>query len=80
MTERTRSQIPAAETGFLRRVAGVSLRDKMRRSVIHEELGVELLPLYVERNQFLWFGHLVRMPPGCLPMEVFQAHPAGKSP
>ena len=31
MTERTRSWIQAAEMGFLRRVAGVSLRDKVRR-------------------------------------------------
>ena len=26
------------------------------------------------------FGHLVRMPPGRLPREVFQARPAGKRP
>ena len=39
MTERTRIQ--AAEMGFLRRVAGVSFRDKVRSSVIWEGLGVE---------------------------------------
>ena len=64
MTERTRSQIQAAEMGFLRRVAGVSLRDKVRSSVIPEGLGVEPLLLCVERSQLRWFGHLVRMPPG----------------
>ncbi len=37
-------------------------------------------PLSTERSQLRWFGHLVRMPPGCLPVEVFQAHPAGKRP
>ena len=26
-----------------------------------------------------WFGHLVRMPAGCLPRELFQGRPAGKS-
>ncbi len=41
MTERIRLQIRVAEMGFLRRVAGVSLRDKVRSSVIWEELEVE---------------------------------------
>ena len=32
MTERTRSRVQAAEMGFLRRVAGVSLRDRVEQS------------------------------------------------
>uniref|UniRef100_A0AAQ4PNU2 Reverse transcriptase domain-containing protein n=1 Tax=Gasterosteus aculeatus aculeatus TaxID=481459 RepID=A0AAQ4PNU2_GASAC len=80
MTERTRSRVQAAEMGFLRRVAGVSLRDRGRSSAIREELGVEPLLLCVKRSQLRWFGHLVRMPPGRLPREVFQARPAGKRP
>ncbi len=80
MTERTRSQIKVAEMGFLRRVAGISCRDKVRSSVIREELEVEPLLLCVERSQLRWFGHLVRMPPGRLPREVFQARPAGRRP
>ncbi|KAK5851386.1 hypothetical protein PBY51_002187 [Eleginops maclovinus] len=66
--------------GFLRRVAGISLRDKVRSSVIREGLGGEPLLLRVERSQLRWFGHLVRMPPGRLPREVSQARPAGKRP
>uniref|UniRef100_A0A8D3C086 Reverse transcriptase domain-containing protein n=1 Tax=Scophthalmus maximus TaxID=52904 RepID=A0A8D3C086_SCOMX len=80
VTEKTRSRVQAAEMGFLRKVAGVSLRDRVRSSVIREELGVEPLLLCVERSQLRWFGHLVRMPPGRLPWEVFQARPAGKRP
>ena len=80
MTERTRSRIQAAEMGFLRRVAGVSLRDRVRSLVIREGLGVEPLLLCVERSQLRWFGHLVRMPPGRIPREVFQARPAGRRP
>ncbi|TWW54923.1 hypothetical protein D4764_0190400 [Takifugu flavidus] len=41
MTERTRSRVQAAEMSFLRRVAGLSLRDRVRSSAIREELGVE---------------------------------------
>ncbi|KAJ8015855.1 hypothetical protein DPEC_G00000750 [Dallia pectoralis] len=80
MTERTRSRVQAAEMGFLRKVAGLSLRDRVRSSVIREELGVEPLLLCIERSQLRWFGHLVRMPPGRLPREVFQARPAGRRP
>ena len=44
-----------AEMGLLKRVAGVSLSDRVRISVIREGLGVELLLLFVERSQFRWF-------------------------
>ena len=50
MTERTRSRIQAAEMSFLRRVAGRSLRDRVRSSVTREELGVEPLLLHVQRS------------------------------
>lgn len=33
-----------------------------RTSVIQEGLRVELLLLYIERNQLGWFGHLTRKP------------------
>ncbi|KAK3523553.1 hypothetical protein QTP70_002456 [Hemibagrus guttatus] len=78
MTERVRSRIQAAEMSFLRRVAGRSLRDRVRSSVTREELGVEPLLLHIERGQLRWLGHLFRMPPGRLPGEVFRACPTGK--
>ncbi|KAK3559924.1 hypothetical protein QTP86_026952 [Hemibagrus guttatus] len=80
MTERVRSRIQAAEMSFLRRVAGRSLRDRVRSSVTREELGVEPLFLHIERGQLRWLGHLFRMLPGRLPREVFRACPTGKRP
>ena len=77
--ERSRSRIQAAEMGFLRRVAGISFRDRVRSSVIQERLGVEPL-LCIERSQLRWFGHLVRIPPGRIPRKMFQGHPAGRRP
>ncbi|TWW80182.1 hypothetical protein D4764_10G0012120 [Takifugu flavidus] len=68
MTKRTRSRVQAVEMSFLRRVAGLSLRDRVRISAIREELGVEPLLLRVKRNQMRWLGHLVRMLPGRLPV------------
>ncbi|KAK3544200.1 hypothetical protein QTP86_008347 [Hemibagrus guttatus] len=78
MTERVRSRIQAAEMSFLRRVAGCSLRDRVRSSVTREELGVEPLLLHIERGQLRWLGHLFRMPPGRLPGD--RACPTGKRP
>ncbi|KAK3561731.1 hypothetical protein QTP86_012984 [Hemibagrus guttatus] len=80
MTERVRSRIQAAEMSFLRRVAGRSLRDRVRSSVTREELGVEPLLLHIERGQLRWLGHLFWMPLGLLPGEVFRACPTGKRP
>ena len=59
-------------------MAGLSLRDRVRSSAIQEELGVKPLLLRSERSQLTWFGHLVRMPTGHLPGEVFRACPTGK--
>ncbi|TWW62708.1 hypothetical protein D4764_04G0013550 [Takifugu flavidus] len=80
MTERTRSWIQAAEMSFLCRVAGLSLRNRVRSLDIREGLGVELLLLYIERSQLGWLGHLARMPSGCLPLEVFRTCPTGRRP
>ena len=51
VTERTRSRIQAAKMGFLRRVSGLSFRDRVRSSVIREGLRVELLLLHIERSK-----------------------------
>ncbi|KAK3540973.1 hypothetical protein QTP86_007687 [Hemibagrus guttatus] len=80
MTEKVRSRIQATEMSFLCRVAGRSLRDRVRSSVTREELRVEPLLLHIERGQLRWLGHLFRMPPGRLPGEVFRACPTGKRP
>ncbi|TKS65587.1 NLR family CARD domain-containing protein 3 CARD15-like protein [Collichthys lucidus] len=53
--------------------------DRVRSSAIREELRVEPLLLRIERNQLRWLGHLVRMPPGRLPVsgglqEVLDEH------
>ncbi|KAI3355256.1 hypothetical protein L3Q82_017883, partial [Scortum barcoo] len=66
--DRRDQRIQAAEMSFLRRVAGRSLRDRVRSSAVtREELeGVEPLLLHIERSQLRWLGHLFRMPPGRL--------------
>ncbi len=70
VTERMRLQIQAAENGL-------TLRDRVRNSVIREGLGVEPLLLRIEMR---WLGHLLRMPPGRFSGEVFRARPTGRRP
>lgn len=61
VTERIRSRIQSVEISFLRRVAGINLRDKVRSSDIRGKLKVKSLFFCVRRCQFRWFRHL-----GCL--------------
>ena len=70
----------SGQNEFLSLGGWLSLGDRVRSSDIQRELGVEPLLLHVERGQLRWFGHLIRMPPGRLPLEVFRAHPTGKRP
>ena len=80
MAERTRSQIQMVEISFLHRVAGHTLRYRVRSSVTREELGVQPLLLHIQRDQLRWIRHLFQMPPGRLPGEVFRACPARRRP
>lgn len=80
MIERMRSPGQAAKMGFLQSVTEVSLRDRVRSLVILERPRVELLLLCVEKSQLRWFGHLIRLPQGRLPREMFLARPARRGP
>ena len=51
----------AAEMGFLRRVHGVTFRDKIRSCEIRSGLNVEPLRR-IEKSQLRWFGHVSRIP------------------
>ena len=80
MTERIRSRIRAAEMRFLRRVAGLTLPDKIRSSTMRESLKAESLLLHIERLQLRWLGYVLRMPHEKLAHQVFEAMPHGKRP
>ena len=60
MTERTLFQVQAAEMGFLRRVHGVTLRDKVRSCEIRRAVNVELLLLRIKISQLRLFRPCVQ--------------------
>lgn len=61
LTQRQKSKIQATEMKFLRRVKGVTRRDKVRNTKIREELGVAAITDFIEQRQLGWWGHLQRM-------------------
>src|SRR5699024_2143683 len=80
LTEETRSRVQAAEMRFLRKVVGVTRRDRIRSSQIREELGVSPLILEFERGQLRWLGHVLRMPEDRIARRLLIAKPEGPSP
>ena len=80
MTERVRSRIQASEMGFLRRISGVTLLDRVRSSEIRESLQVEPLLLRIERSQLRYYGHVVRMPQERIAAQILKAKPIGRRP
>lgn len=52
-------------------MAGLTLRDRVKTSVIWEELRVELLLLCMERSQLELLDYRIRMPTGWLLLEVY---------
>ena len=78
MTKRKRSRVQVAEMGFLRRVAGVSFKDRVRSSAIREGIGVEPQLLCVERSQLRWFGHLIGCHQGAFLGRCSLARPTGR--
>jgi len=73
-------QLEATEIGFLQRVNGVTLRDKVRTCETSKALNIEPFFLWIKRSLLFWFGHLTRMLQERLTRWVLQATPTGKWP
>ena len=74
MTETIISQGQAAEMGFLLRVQGVALCDKVCSCKIFRVMNVAQL-LRIEGTQEYWFSHLSRMPHKRLTRQFLLAKP-----
>ena len=57
MTKRVRSRVQAAKMGFLQKVRGLFLLDKVKSTDIRQSLNIELLLLCIEQSQLYWYGH-----------------------
>lgn len=61
LNEKQKSMIQAVEMKFMRRVLGVTKRDRIKNEDIREQLGVQSILKYIEGRQLSWWGHLQRM-------------------
>lgn len=52
--------------GSISRVSGLSFSDGVKGSIIQEGLTVESMLLHIERRRLWRFGHINKMPSGCL--------------
>ena len=61
MNEKVKSRVQAAEMGFLRKISGLTLLDKVKSADSRESLNIKSLLLRLERSQLRWYGHATRM-------------------
>lgn len=80
MTTTTSSRIEAAEMRVLRLIKGVTRMDRMKSAAIREELNVELILKFVERQRLRWYGHLRRMEGNRFPARFYHWQPEGRRP
>ena len=80
MNETVRSRVQAAEMGFLRRISGLTLLDKVKSANICKSLNIESLLLRLERSQLRWYGHMTRMYQERTTKKLLCSTPIGRRP
>ena len=80
MKEKARSRVQAAEMGFMRRISGLTLLDKVKSAYTRESLNIEALLLRLERSQLRWYGHVTRMSQKRTAKKLLCSTPIGRRP
>ena len=78
--EKARSRIQAVKMGFLRRISGLTLLDKIKSADIREFLNMESLLLRLERSQLRLYGHVTRKYQERTPKKLLRSTPIGRRP
>ena len=66
--------------GFLRRISGLTLLDKVKSADIRESLNIESLLLRLERSQLRRYGHVTRMSQESTAKKLLCSTPIGRRP
>ena len=61
INERVRFQLWAVKKGFLQKIRGLSLLDKVKSTDIFQSLNIKPLLLGIKRSQLCWYVHATRM-------------------
>jgi hypothetical protein len=65
---------------LLRKIEGKTRRDRIRKKIIRETVGVQPIQEYAERSQLRWYGHINRINDKKIVKRVCEAREAGKRP
>ena len=79
LSKAEKSRIQAVEMRYLRRVKGITKRDRIRNEIVRDELDVESILDFIERRQLSWWGHLQRMQDTRQVKEIWEAKQTQKS-
>ncbi|XP_060527448.1 uncharacterized protein LOC132702745 [Cylas formicarius] len=78
LSERQESKVNAAEIKYLRRVKGVTRKDKIINDDIRAELKVKRVKEYTEQRQLGWWGHLQRLNSTVPIQKMWESRPTGR--
>ena len=80
MNKKVRSRAQAAEMGFLRRISGLILLNKVKSADICETLNIESLLFRLETSQLRGYGHVTRMSHERIAKKLLCSPPIGLRP
>ena len=69
-TAQDKRKLVTAEMACLRRIIGISLRDRVRNEDIRQRTGTTPILEYIKRQQIKWFAHISRLPPDSIPQQA----------
>jgi hypothetical protein len=75
LTKKQRQKIETAEMKFLRNVAGYTLKDQIRNTVIRNELKIFSVNNRIQNNRLNWIHHVARMEPERIPKQLMDYTP-----
>ncbi|KAK4874460.1 hypothetical protein RN001_013820 [Aquatica leii] len=56
-----KSKIQAIDMKYLRKVKGITRRDRIKNDVVRDKLGAKHIIKFVEKQKLKWFGHTCSM-------------------
>ena len=77
INKRIESRITASEMKCLRKIQGVTKRDKLRNQNIRNQLQTKPVVENIIEKSLKWIGHVIRMKDERLPKRVMEARPIG---
>ena len=81
LKKRDQSRLLSFEMSCLRRILGISRRDKIRNDCIRKQLGLEISIMdRIQKRQLAYYGHIIRMDKSRLPLITIDGSTKGTRP